>query len=55
MSDNYLKMFTDHVKDKINLLIEERLQELKDEEKIYEENLKRQIETLKAQSAISGE
>lgn len=42
-------------KDKINLLIEERLLDLENEERIYMENLEKQIESLKSQSEMKGE
>ena len=42
-------------KDKINLLIEERLLDLENEERIYMENLEKQIESLKLQSEMKGE
>ena len=42
-------------KDKINLLIEERLLDLENEERIYMENLEKQIESLKSQSEIKVE
>lgn len=42
-------------KDKINLLIEERLLDLENNERIYMENLEKQIESLKSQSEMKGE
>ena len=42
-------------KDKINLLIKEMLFELENEERVYMENLEKQTENLKLQSAFLKE